>query len=108
MIIISAENGLPISSEDSRIIGIESRIDRISQVKYQIKVLQAEEAALKKNLIDEHFYCNDEYIDSNNVVLATYKEELYTIFKTELFKKDEASLYAKYSDAGIRRKFIVK
>ena len=63
---------------------------------------------LKESLIKDHFAVNDAYINVEGAILATYKEELFTSFKSELFKRQEPKLYLAYSEVGVRRRFLIK
>jgi hypothetical protein len=86
----------------------ETQILKCKEIKHKMDVLQAEYDRIKKTLTEGYFKDNDEFIGSEGLVLATYKGQSRTNFKTTEFKKDHAKLYADYCEQQQLKVFLIK
>ena len=91
-------------------IDYPGKIDHMKRLKRKIEELSAEYDLLKKQIVTEYFELNHTDILKNDkgLVLATYKTQLRTQFKSSDLKKNEPSLYEKYLDISEIKVFLIK
>lgn len=92
------------------VVTTQTKLARMKSLKQAIEELEAEYDMLKKEIIASHFEANntDVFTNDKGLVLATYKPQLRTLFKTTDFKKNEPDLYEKYLDIKEIKTFIIK
>jgi hypothetical protein len=91
-----------------KLFNIEANIIKAKELKHKIEVLEAEFARLKDQLINEHFQFHDEFVGSEGLVMATYKEQNRSQFLMSEFKKDHEKLHADYSVKIPLKIFLIK
>lgn len=89
-------------------LNIEDNIIHLKHLKDQIKTLQAEYDMLTDELKSGYFADHDEYMTSKGLILATYKSQLRTQFKTTEFKLAEPKLYEQFLDIKELKVFLLK
>ena len=86
----------------------ESKILKLRQIDHDMKVLKASSDRIKKELINTHFANHDEFIDSDGLVMATYKSQTRNTFQSSDFKKDHLDVYEMYSKKSTIKVFSLK
>ena len=54
---LTTEDGRPLATENNLILTIESRIDRLAQIKYEKSVLECEEKKIKRIAYQRSLRC---------------------------------------------------
>jgi len=86
----------------------EPLILKCKDIKHKIDVLQAEYDKVKKLLTEGYFSTQDEFIGSEGLVLATYKDQSRNQFMGSEFKKDHPVMYSTYSVEIPVKVFLIK
>jgi hypothetical protein len=101
-------NNVVVAPNFNTVETVESRLYRMKELKEAIRELQAEYEMLQKSTIDDYFYQRDTYQTNKGLILATYKEQLRTQFKTTEFKKVQPALYEEFLDVKQVKVFLLK
>jgi len=90
------------------IVTTETKLMRMQDLDKQIDVLQAEFDMLKKEVINEFFWSDDEYRTSKGLLLATYKGYTERRFNGNKFQIDFPDIYDGYKEKKVVYKFSLK
>jgi len=71
-------------------------INNYRRLKAEIKKLESEANAIKKNLITNYMKDTDTLLNNDGHVIATYKKAIRVTFDTKTFAADHKSLYDDY------------
>lgn len=102
------QTGLVLVSDNSSHKDIDSKIARYKQLQYQAKVIEAEMALIKKDIISECFDSDDCYYDSNGFLAATYKSQIRISLDQTKLKKEDPNTFDKYSDMKEIKVLLIK
>ena len=71
-------------------------INNYKRLKAEIKKLESEANAIKKNLITNYMKDTDTLLNNDGHIIATYKKAIRITFNTKAFAADHKSLYEDY------------
>lgn len=97
-----------VKIDNSSNVAIESKLQRMAAIKYQLETLQNEFDRLKEDVIQNHFINNELFADQNGVVLATYSTSIRQMFDSTKFKKEHPKTYDDYSNLKEIKTFKLK
>lgn len=83
------------------------KLELYKDIKRQIKALQLEEEALKKEF-QETIFLDTEYYVYNGRLLATYKYQERTIIDSKALEEEKPDIYEQFSKISKSRVLIVK
>lgn len=102
------KTGVILTQDNTSIKDIESKVLRYKNLQYQQKVIEAEMAIIKKDIIDKCFKNNEEYFDSNNVLCATYKSQIRIFLDQTKLKNEMPNIYDEFSTLKEIKVLLIK
>ena len=87
---------------------IESKLQRMRDLKAQITELTAEKDMLQKQVIDEYFHDAEEFRTVKGLLLASYKPQERATFNQSKFREDHEGLFDTYKESKISFVFLLK
>src|ERR1700729_3991074 len=86
----------------------EELIHQYRELNAMIKTMESKKEELKKTIIEKYLQNEDSLYAQNGTLLATYKANVRTNFKTKEFEKDHLELFNKYAYLSEHKTFLVK
>lgn len=87
---------------------IENTIQAYDQLGREIKTLESMRDVMKKKLIEKHFHNNETFVSKKGIILATYKPQIRSTFKTTDFKREHEKLYEFFTEDKIIYTLVIK
>ncbi len=99
---------LAVVSNDSTIISIDAKVERMKQLQIEIKILTTEFDLLKKEMIAGYFSNHTQYVTSSKLIVVTYKPQDREVFNQTRFKLDHEQMFFAYRETQQVYTFAVK
>lgn len=97
-----------VSNTATKKLNLDEQVKSYKLLKNQIAALEKQCEALKSEMIEMYFYCNETYESECGLFKATYKSNEQEFFKTKDFKEANPEVYKCFVETKDIYRFLVK